>query len=313
MRSSNSKLPVSLLFLIALSMLLLATGCGTPANSNANANANANVASTNANTGTANVNANSATESIAAIAAREPEKYRATLVLSAETEGGEKTIGLPTLSAVVARNGDARRVAFKLPDGSDIVYIDAPDHHYVLLPARKQYAELTQEAVGFQIQRLMTPGQIVKYLERLKGVQSAGEERFNGRSALKYIYASTVNTNTQAGEVKNQGFIYIDKDTGLPLRAELVAEANQAVKGVKSAKVVVEMRDISTDIDAASFEVPAGLNKIPPEQIRSHIDALASAARTLIGALLANLNAGQPPAGTASPASAGSPSPSTKP
>lgn len=312
MRSSNSELPVSLLLFIALAVVSFAVGCGTPANNNANANAN--VASTNANTGTANVNANSTAESIAAIAAREPEKYKATLVLSAETEGGEKTIGLPTLSAVVGRNGDARRVAFKLPDGSDMIYIDTPAHTYVLLPARKQYAELTQEAVGFQIQRLMTAGQIVKLLGKLQGVQLAGEETFNGRAAMKYSYASTVNTKTQAGEVKNQGFIYIDKETGLPLRAELVAEASDAVKGVKSAKIVAEMRDISTEVETASFEVPEGLNKIPPEQIRSHIDALTSTATALFKALLTNLNAGPQP-GTASPASAGSPapSPSTKP
>ena len=83
-----------------------------------NANANANLTA-NANTVPINANANLSPEPISSIAAREPEKYRATLVFSAETEGGQKTIGIPTLSADVARNGADRRVAFKLPDGSD--------------------------------------------------------------------------------------------------------------------------------------------------------------------------------------------------
>src|SRR5262249_24931894 len=86
-------------------------------------NANVNM-SINATSGAANVNANAnaSTEPISSIAAREPQKYRATVVLSAETEGGQKTIGIPTLSADVARNGADRRVAFKLPDGSDLIY-----------------------------------------------------------------------------------------------------------------------------------------------------------------------------------------------
>src|SRR4051794_7225658 len=234
MLSSNFK-PTNLYFAIAaFTLAAIVSGCGTATNTNTNTNTLVNT-NTNLNSNS-NANANSSSETLSGIAAREPDKYRATIVLSAETEGGEKTIGIPTLSAVIARNGDARRVAFKLPDSSDLIYIDTAEHHYVLLPNRKQYAELTPDAVGFQIQRLMTPGQIVSHLEQLKGVSRVGEESFSGRNAVKYSYSSAVNTNTQAGEVKNQGFVYVDKDTGLPLRAELLAQASNEVKGVKSAK-----------------------------------------------------------------------------
>src|SRR5436190_22503915 len=113
MRSSTLKLSTIFYLFLAAALVSLAIGCGTPANTNTTANVNL---ATNANTN-ANLNANASPSTIAGIAAREPDKYRATLVFSAETEGGEKTIGLPTLSANIARNGDARRVAFKLPDG----------------------------------------------------------------------------------------------------------------------------------------------------------------------------------------------------
>jgi hypothetical protein len=217
------------------------------------------------------------------------------------------------LSAQIARNGDDRRVSFKLPDGSDLIYIDRAGHSYVVLPARKQYAELSPAAVGFQIQKLMTPGQLVSYLGKVKGVERVGEEQINGRAAEKYRYASTVNTATQAGQISNQAYVYVDKDTGLPLRSELFAEATGDVKGVKAAKIVAEMRDISTDTDASAFEVPAGLNQIPPEQIRAQIDALTSAAIAVVKALLANFNPQASP--TVSPALAASPSlsPSVKP
>jgi hypothetical protein len=301
MRNKTLKLPTLVCFVAAIGMVLIAVGCGTPSNTNTNSNTNT---AANTNSTPATVNANTSSETPSIISAREPETYRATLVFSAETAGGEKTIGIPTLTAVVARSGADRRVAFKLPDGSDLIYIDSAAHQYVLLPARKQYAELTPEAVGFQIQKLMTPGQLVSYLDKLKGVQRAGEEPLNGRTAVKYSYSTTVKTGTQAGDVSNQAFVYVDKETGLPLRTELFAEASGNVKGVKSAKIVAEMRDISTDVDAASFTVPANLTKIPPEQIRGQIDAITSTATALIKALLANMNT------TAAPAPAASPSPS---
>jgi len=304
MRSSSQKLPALVYFVVTLGLVALFSGCGTPANTNANSNANI---AANTNAAPANINAPAAPATLSGISAREPEKYSATLVLSAETEGGEKTIGIPTLSAAIARNGEARRVAFKLPDGSDLIYIDSGDHHYVVLPSRKQYAELTPEAVGFQIHKLMTPGQIVSHLEQLKGVERVGEELFNGRTAIKYSYNSSVKTETRAGEVKNQGFVYVDKETGLPLRSELRAEASGDVKGVKAAKIVAEMRDISTDVNASMFEVPPGLSKIPPEQIRGQIDAITSTATALIKALLANMNTAPAPAATQSPAPANSP------
>ena len=139
------------------------------------------------------------------------------MVLTAQTEGGDKAIGIPTVSAEVARNGADRRLSFKLPDGSDLIYLDHAGIPYVIAPGRKQYAELTPAATGFQIQKLMTPGQIISQLDRLKGIEAAGDDSVNGRSALKYRYAKTANTNTSAGTVSTESFIFIDKETGLPL------------------------------------------------------------------------------------------------
>ena len=271
-----------------------------------NANANANLMA-NANTSPI-ANANLSPETLSAIAAREPDRYRATLVLSAETEGGQKTLGIPSLSAEVARNGVDRRVAFKLPDGSDLIYLEKGDLHIVIAPGRKQYAELTPEATGFQLQKLMTPGQLVARLEKLKGVERVGEEPLNGRTAEKYRYAKATNTNTQAGTVSTEAFIYVDKETGLPLRSELFTEASGNVQGVKGAKILAEMRDITTNIDASWFEVPAGFSKVPPEQVRQQINALTNMAGALLRSLMAS--EGQPsPTATVSPAVTSSPSP----
>jgi hypothetical protein len=272
--------------------------------SNANANANAN-ANTNSQASTANVNSNSeSANSGPTINTREPDKYSATLVFSIETEGGDKAIGIPSLAVQVARNGDDRLVQFKLPDGSPLVYLDHNNRHYVILPARKQYAELTKEATGVQVHKLLTPGQLVDSLKTIKGVERVGEGPMDGRTAEKYRYGASTNTNTKAGEVKAEAFVYVDKETGLPLRAELLAESSGDVKGVKAARVVAEMRYIQTDVPPGLFEPPTGFEQVAPEKVRQQIDALTSAVAAILKAMMAN---------AVSPTSSPSPAASAKP
>lgn len=289
MKTAGARTSVSLFVLSALVTLV---GCTRgPAESNVNLNVNTNV---NANANLAPANANVATAP-STLAAREPDRYTATLVFSAETEGGEKTIGIPTLSAQVAKNGADRRLAFKLPDGSDLIYLDHNGTPYAIAPARKQYAELTPEATGFQLHKLMTPGQLVSYLDRLQGIQFVDEESLAGRTALKYRYQRNSETKTSAGEVHTDAFIFIDKDTGLPLRAELFSEASGNVQGVKGAKVVAEMRDINTEPDLSLFEVPAGFNKVPEAQVRQQVDAITKTLAAVLRTLLTNMNTAPPP------------------
>lgn len=287
-------------------IVIAASGCarGPATNANINTNINTNV---NANTSTvSNINASTAPSTIAA---REPDSYKATLVFTAETEGGDKAIGIPTLTADVAKNGADRRLSFKLPDGSDLVYLEHGGVQYGIAPARKQYAELTPEATGFQIQKLMTPGQIVAYLDRLKGIELVGEEQQSGRTALKYRYARTSETKTSAGEVKTESFIYVDKDTGLPLRAELFSEASGDVQGIKGAKLVAEMRDIQTNPDPTLFDIPAGYNKVPEAQVRAQVNAVTNTVAAVLRSLLMNMNSAPPPSPTPTVSPATSPSP----
>jgi len=279
---------------IAILAAVLAFACQPVRNANSNVNANAN---SNANSATSNDNFNAGSNSAGpSINTREPDKYSATLIFSIETEGGDKAIGIPSLSMQVARSGDDRRLEFKLPDGSPLIYLDHDNHHYVILPARKQYAELSKEATGVQFQKLLTPGQLVEDLKGRKGVQRVGDDTMNGRPAEKYRYSAETNTNTKAGEVKAEAFVYVDKETGLPLRAELNAESSGDVKGVKAARAIAEMSDIKTDVEPAMFQTPAGYDQVPPEKIRQQIDALTSA----IMAVLKAMNAGASPSPTAS-------------
>ena len=299
MQNPGSKLS-SIFVTGAIAAAVLAAACQPAPNSNANANtstsqsANANSAATNTNT--------DATNTGLSINTREPEKYSATLVFTIETEGREKAIGIPPLSVKVARNADDRRLEFNLPDGTPLIYVDHNNRHYIIVPAKKQYAELTQEATEIQPQKLMTPGQLVEGLKNVKGVERMGEETIAGRTADKYGYTNSTNTNTQAGQVKTQAFVYVDKETGLPLRSELMSESSGEVKGVKGARVVAEMRDIKTDADTSLFEVPTGYSQVAPEKIRQQVDALTATIGAVLKAMIGGLSSP-----TTSPSPSGSP------
>lgn len=290
MNSADSRPPVSILLLVVCSVVLFNSACQRAPQANANLNSNV---SSNANVQMANSNVSPSPMS--ALAAKEPDKYRATLIFTAQTEGGEKTIGIPTLSVEVARSGDDRRLSFKLPDGSDLIYLEHAGVPYVVAPARKQYAELTPEATGFKLGKLMTPGQLVAYLDKLQGIEPAGEETVNGRTALKYRYTRTSKTNTSAGDVSTESYVYVDKDTGLPLRTEIFSEASGNVEGVKAAKIVAEMRDIDTNVDPSFFEVPKDMKEVPPEQVRQQVDAITNTVAAVIRTVLTNMNSRTPP------------------
>lgn len=289
----------TILLTTALSAVAFINGCqpATVSDTNANANtANANAAST------ANTNAASPTGAGTTIETREPETYSATLTIRVETSGGERSMTLPTLSADVARNGADRRISFKLPNGETLVYLDRADKSYVIAPDRKQYAELTPEAVGFQVPRMMTPGQIAEHLRKQKGFELAGEETVDGRTALKYRYAGVAKTGSQAGDVKTDTYVFIDKETGLPLKTEIFSEATGQVQGMKQARVLAEMSNIKTDVDPALFETPPpGMTRVEAEKVRQEVEALARVAGAILGQLIQNAQTAASPAATASP------------
>ena len=304
-RIKGSRQRTGLALVIVAVLLSTIAGCKPISSSNANANANSNGNANsqgNSQTSAANINAKSESEkSGIAINAREPDKYSATLTFSIETEGGDKAIGIPSLAVQVARSGDDRRVEFKLPDGSPLIYLDHNNRHYVILPARKQYAELTQEATGVQFHKLITPGQLVEDLKNIRGVERAGEGPMAGRTAEKYRYSTQTNTNTRAGEVKAEAFVYVDKETGLPLRAEMLAESSGDIKGVKAARVVAEMRDIKTDVAPALFEPPTEYAQVAPEKVRQQVDALTSAVAAILKAMLSSATSGSSSPAAANP------------
>jgi hypothetical protein len=264
-----------------LAAAALASG-GCQSSENANSNANSNASNSNA---TVNVNSNSnanmttstvTTNTGQTIQAREPDKYSATVTIAASTSGQQRAAGQTEIK--VARNGSDRRYSIdtKLPGVGEIIYLEKGDKHYVIMPARKQYAELTQEMTGVNMEmvRAMTPGQIVAFVERQQGVELVGDETLNNRPVTKYRAAGKAQTQSSAGQVQGESYIYVDKETGLPLRVEGFSAASGNVQGVSGGNLVAEMRDLKTDVDPTQFELPQDYRQITPEEVKAQMAQL---------------------------------------
>ena len=251
---------------------LAAAACQEAAVTNVNQNTGT-VASTNVNsTNSANVTTSTITTgSGATIEAREPDKYSGTVVVSAAASGQQKAAGQTEIK--VARNGSDRRYSIdtRLPGWGEVVFLDKADKKYLIMPARKQYVEVTPELTGFDVGRSLTPGQLVAYIQRQQGVERVGEETLNNRPAIKYRAAGRAQTGTQAGATQGEAFIYVDKELGLPLRIEGYGTSTGNVQGVSGGNLVAEMRDLKTDVDPSLFELPQGFERITPEQVRQQM------------------------------------------
>ena len=255
-----------------------------PINSGNTSNTNT-ITNTNTNVNSNLSNVNSSNVSSAMVETKEPEQYQATVSLKLETSGSQ-AMTMPPLKAEVARNGDDRRMEFGLPNGEKLIYLDKGGKQFVISPARKQYAELNQESLGFEVRRMLMPAQIVNQMKNVKGVERVGEEKVNGRDVIKYRYGTTTNTQTKAGNVETESYILVDKETSLPLRSETVAESQGNVQGVQGLRLVTELGNIRTESPAELFAEPTDFKKVAPEEIRQQVNTLFSAAVAIIGQMM---------------------------
>ncbi len=293
------------LALAALALAALAnTACSEATITNANTTTTNSTVSINSSTNANMTTTTTTTGAGTVIESKEPEKYSATMVLTAATAGQQPQAAKTEVK--VARNGSDRRYSIdtKIPTVGEIIFLDKADKRYLILPARKQYAELTAELTGFDVGRSMTPGQLVAYVSRQQGVERVGDETLNNRPAVKYRLAGKTQTSTTAGEVAGETFIYVDKETGLPLRVEGFGQSTGNVQGVSGGRAVIETRDLKTEVNPSDFELPQGYSQITPEQLKQQTAQLMQFVQGILSFLSAQAQAGPAatPATNASPA-----------
>ncbi len=288
-------LPLAAIF----SFLLL--GCGPqPVTTNVNVITNSNLSNANANRSSANMaNANTAAAS-AVTEAAEPTEYQATVTVRLETIGDQQKMTMPTLTANVARSGSDRRMQFTMPAGGRVVYLDRAGTNYLVLPEKKQYAELNRDSLGFDVRRMLMPEQIVQQVKNVQGVERVGEEKYNGRDVIKYKYAAVTNTQSRAGQVATESFLLVDKATGLPLRSETVSQSQTGgnVQGFSGLRVVTEITEIKTETSPELFAEPTDFQKIESEQVRSQVDLIFNSIAGFLSQMMKQAQTAPNPAGS---------------
>lgn len=273
-------------------LALAAFGCTTTPESNSNTSANANA---NSNI-SATANANTSTVASSPFSITEPERYTLKMTISGSGAANDRQAAMQTQEIEFARLSANRRWAINIAPLGQIIYLEKPGLKYLILPSRKQYVELTPDAVGFPIGSVLTPSAMI---ERLKSQphENLGVETVNGRGATKYRFAGATQTGTQVGTVNADSMVYVDQETGLPLRADLfLSGANNA-----NARVVIETRDIQLNPDPALFEVPAGYNKVTAEELKQQVQGFVAFIRAL-APMLQQQAGGAPPASGPPPA-----------
>jgi outer membrane lipoprotein-sorting protein len=255
--------------LIALLIMLacLALGC-TEASRGTNANS---TGSTSKPGGSGNANADShpASTQSATIDIKAPERYSVAMTISTQGTTSGAPAPMLTQQLSLAKVGADRRWTFVLPAPlGQIVYLEKSGLKYLVLFERKQYVELTPDALGFQLGSVLTPNSIAERLGS-RQYEKLGLEPVNGRTAVKYRVTRAADTSTQI-----DGVIFVDQETGLPVRSEL----NTAATATKS-RVIVEVRDVQLNPDPAQFDVPAGMKKVTQQEARQQVESFASALR----------------------------------
>jgi hypothetical protein len=243
-----------------------------------------------------------------ATSAREPERYRATYVLSGQTTGAQGAAAQTSIE--VARDGANRRWSFdtRMPGVGKVTILDRADKRFLIVDGQKRYVELTPEMTGFNVPRTMTPGMMVEQVQRQPNVENLGEEQVGGRTAIKYRAAAAANTNTQAGQVRGETLFWIDKETGLPLKMQAAAAGTGQVQGATGATGGMELRDLSTTVDAALFELPAGFTPMSEQEIRQIQQGAGIVLQGILSAMGGGaMGGGAAPSTAATPAASPSP------
>ena len=277
-------------FLVMVALTALASfGC-TAAGTNTtttNMNSNANAANANANT-------NAVAAGGTTLEAREPERYSLTTTITVQPTGNAPQANIPPLQFSFARMGTDRRVAFKLPEPvGEVIYLEKSPLKYLIFPARNQYVELDPNELGFQLGDVMSPASAVERLKQRAQYEQVGTETVNGRTAVKYRFRGAADTHTSVGTAQADSIVYVDQETGLPLRTEIETTSSSGA----GARIVTVADGLQLTSEASMFEVPVSMKKVTSAELKQQVQSFVGTVRAVAGYLRQQVNTSAPAAG----------------
>ena len=229
----------------------------------------------------------------APLEAREPDRYSVATTITVQPTGNAPQTNIPPMQFTFARITDQRRVSFKLPDPvGEVIYLEKPPMKYLIFPARNQYVELDPNELGFQLGELMSPASAIQRLKEKSRYEMLGTEAINGRTAIKYRFSGAVDTHTQAGTAEANSIVYVDQETGLPLRSEIDTSSTSGA----GARIVTSTDNLQLTADASMFEVPTTMKKVTSTELKQQVQSFVGAMRAVAGYFKQQMET-PPPAG----------------
>jgi outer membrane lipoprotein-sorting protein len=273
--------------LVAALMLvaLIAQGCTT---------AGTTTGTSNSNSSASNANSLPATPTTTTLEAKEPERYSVTTTITIQPTGTSPQANIPPLQFSFARLETDRRVSFKLPDPvGEVIYLEKPTLKYLIFPARNQYVELDPNELGFQLGDIMSPAAMIARLKEKTQYEQIGTTTINGRPAVEYRFKAAADTHTKVGTAQADSIVYIDQETGLPLRSEIDANSSSGA----GARVTVSAESLQLTPDATLFDVPTNMKKVTSTELKQQVQSFVNTVRAVAGYLREQATPAQPPSG----------------
>jgi hypothetical protein len=235
------------------------------------------------NENAANSNASAAiegTSSTPPFATKEPERYQAVRVIESSGGVAATTDAAPASRTLIARDGERRREDYESGAGEKISYLQLPGASYVLLPAKKLYAELKPEADSEASKQSMSvppdfsPDRLLNEARPESLYEKLGAENLNGRATVKYRV--TVRGRVGAGrEVTTESLVWVDESLGMPVKTETTSTGGVA----GGARVTMELRDIKETVDAGLFELPQDYRKVSARELFTEMNGAGSSGK----------------------------------
>lgn len=183
---------------------------------------------------------------------KEPEHYRAVRTTTIVNAAGETLV----TKTIVARDGEMRRHESTVGSRTN-VYLDVPEGKFVLLPAEKLYAEITNESKVSADKddeiAGVSPNGLLHEDAASTSYQKLGAESIGGRNTNKYRIV--VNNSAAANVSQSETLMWIDDGLHMPVRSE--------TKSADGTSVTMEVSEVKFEVDKDLFKVPKDYQKLP--------------------------------------------------